>query len=155
MLSRSGTLPAGDGSITFDGVTRWASFVVATDHAEGVVLGGALLAILGLLLSLFVPRRRLFLRVVSGSGSMTGGAEPDLDQTLAEQASEMAASAPAGAGVQCPAESVIVELAGLVRSGADTLAEDIRAAVQAAGGTLVAQHGADAVTETDGSVSHR
>ena len=148
-------LPGGEGSITFDGVTRWASFVVATDHAEGIVLGGALLAILGLLLSLFVPRRRLFMRAVPKPGSPLGDAGPDSGRARPDPVSEPPASEPAlGEGAQ-PAEGyVIVELAGLVRSGADTLAEDIRAAVQAAGGVLLAQRGADAVAEIDGSVSH-
>ena len=94
-------LPNGKGSITFDGVTRWASFVIATDHAELVVLAGALLAILGLLLSLFVPRRRLFLRIIDDE--VTG--QPQ------------------------------IELAGLVRSGADTLAEDVDMVLESLGVT--------------------
>lgn len=110
-------LPEGKGSITFDGVVRWASFVVATDHAELIVLAGALLAILGLLLSLFVPRRRLFLRI---RGADDVGFDTESRQAQGERGT--------------PA---VVELAGLVRSGADTLGDDIAAVVQAINGTPV------------------
>jgi cytochrome c biogenesis protein len=96
-------------SVTFDGVTRWASFVVASDRAEGIVLAGALLAILGLLLSLFVPRRRIFVRF----------GESD-DETHAEDVSK----------------PMVLELAGLVRSGADTLAEDVAQLAAALNGTV-------------------
>lgn len=105
-------LPDGKGSITFDRVDRWASFVVATDHAEGIVLAGALLAILGLLLSLFVPRRRLFIRVMTPpQGDAPGG-----DELPSDGAARL-------------------ELAGLVRSGADTLADDAAGVIAAVGAT--------------------
>ncbi|MBU6152630.1 MAG: cytochrome c biogenesis protein ResB, partial [Chloroflexi bacterium] len=99
--------------ITFDGVVRWASFVVASDRTEGIVLAAALLAILGLLLSLFVPRRRLFLRPLESS-EPTSGQSGD-DATGLWQ----------------------FELAGLVRSGADTLANDTRELAVALCGTVV------------------
>ncbi|NDB18629.1 MAG: cytochrome c biogenesis protein ResB, partial [Actinobacteria bacterium] len=116
-------LPEGKGSITFDGVVRWASFVVATDHAELIVLAGALLAILGLLLSLFIPRRRLFLRIVGDEASDGGEADDGADSGSGEVRAIDRADG-----------SASVELAGLVRSGADTLGEDIAAMTQAIGG---------------------
>ncbi|NBO46413.1 MAG: cytochrome c biogenesis protein ResB [Actinobacteria bacterium] len=99
--------------ITFDGVVRWASFVVASDRTEGIVLAGALLAILGLLLSLFVPRRRLFLRPVESSEL---GIRHSADDTTNHQH---------------------FEVAGLVRSGADTLANDTAELATALRGTVV------------------
>jgi cytochrome c biogenesis protein len=55
-------LPEGLGTVTFDGVSRFASFQVAHDPGRWWALGGALLAIAGLLASLFVRRRRVFVR---------------------------------------------------------------------------------------------
>ncbi|WP_347040624.1 cytochrome c biogenesis protein ResB [Brachybacterium nesterenkovii] len=56
------TLPDGS-SISFDGVKRYAAFDIKHDPFQGVTLVMALLATLGLTLSLFVPRRRLWARV--------------------------------------------------------------------------------------------
>ena len=60
------TLPDGSGSITFVDFTRWASFQVAYDPGKEVALVGAVLAITGLLLSLFIRRRRVWVRAVAG-----------------------------------------------------------------------------------------
>ncbi len=56
------TLPAGQGSITFDGVRRWASLKVARNPGTTPALGSAALALTGLMLSLFVRRRRVWVR---------------------------------------------------------------------------------------------
>jgi len=56
-------LPDGAGSITFDGLRRFASFDVSSDPTKGWALGSALLALLGVTTSLFVRRRRLWVRV--------------------------------------------------------------------------------------------
>ncbi|MGH8939792.1 MAG: cytochrome c biogenesis protein ResB, partial [Actinomycetes bacterium] len=53
------TLPDGS-SITFDGVRRWASLQVARNPGRGPALAAAVLALAGLLLSLFVRRRRVW-----------------------------------------------------------------------------------------------
>ena len=130
-------LPDGKGSITFDGVVRWASFVVATDHAEMIVLAGALLAILGLLLSLFIPRRRLFLRVVDGvpgaaddDGGRLGGL-PEVTSDGVHLDAEPVTSTGDVPVARANSGLAVVELAGLVRSGADTLSEDIAAVIDA------------------------
>jgi len=57
-------LPGGMGTITLDDVPRYASFDVMRNPAQTGVLVFALLAIAGLLLSLFVPRRRLWVKAV-------------------------------------------------------------------------------------------
>jgi cytochrome c biogenesis protein len=62
-------LPDGAGSISFDRVQRYAGLSIRHDPASGWALGSSLAAILGLALSLFVPRRRVFVRVrPAGSG---------------------------------------------------------------------------------------
>lgn len=56
-------LPDGSATIRFDGVERWASFVVSHDPGGMLTLIAAIIATLGLVLSLSVQRRRLFVRV--------------------------------------------------------------------------------------------
>jgi len=63
-------LPEGAGSISFDGVRRYAAFDVRSDPTKGWALGSALLALAGVTASLFVRRRRLWVRVSQdGEGS--------------------------------------------------------------------------------------
>lgn len=57
------TLPDGAGSITFDGVRRWAKFQVGSTPAEGFTLAAGVLGLVGLLGSLFVRPRRVWVRV--------------------------------------------------------------------------------------------
>ncbi len=65
-------LPGGLGSVTFDGVDQYATFDVAHDPGKGLVLVAALLALAGLMVSLFVRRRRLWVRASpqAGGGSL-------------------------------------------------------------------------------------
>jgi cytochrome c biogenesis protein len=56
------TLPDGQGSITFDGVARFANFQIASDPGRGVSLLAAVLLLVGLTTSLLVRRRRIWLR---------------------------------------------------------------------------------------------
>ena len=55
-------LPGGQGSITFDGVSRFANFQIAHDPGKGLSLAAALMLLTGLTLSLTVRQRRVFLR---------------------------------------------------------------------------------------------
>ncbi|WP_270887304.1 cytochrome c biogenesis protein ResB [Pedococcus sp. 5OH_020] len=57
------TLPGDRGSITFDGVDRFAGLSIRHDPGKLVTLAAALLALAGLVASLVVRRRRVFLRV--------------------------------------------------------------------------------------------
>jgi len=59
------TLPEGAGSITFDGLRRYASFDISSDPTKGWALGSALLALAGVTASLFVRRRRMWIRVTT------------------------------------------------------------------------------------------
>ncbi len=56
-------LPGGRGSITFDGVDRFAGLSIRHDPGRFITLGAALLALTGLIGSLVVRRRRVFVRV--------------------------------------------------------------------------------------------
>ena len=56
-------LPGDRGSITFDGVDRFAGFSIRHDPGRYITLGAALLALAGLISSLVVRRRRVFVRV--------------------------------------------------------------------------------------------
>ncbi|QCR45178.1 cytochrome C biogenesis protein [Curtobacterium sp. SGAir0471] len=71
------TLPDGTGSITFDGVKRYVSLDVHHDPSQLFVAGFAVLAVLGLLTSLFVPRRRVWVKAVPRKGAEHG--EYDLE----------------------------------------------------------------------------
>ena len=57
-------LPDGLGTITFEEAPRYASFDVMRDPTQAWVLGFALAAIAGLLWSLFVPRRRMWVKAI-------------------------------------------------------------------------------------------
>lgn len=88
------TLPDGLGEITFDGVSEWASFTVAQDPGKGIALASVVVALLGLMLSLFVPRRRVWVRATAqGEGTTlveiaglarteTGGLDDEVERLL-------------------------------------------------------------------------
>ncbi len=63
------TLPEGAGSVSFDGLRRYAALDVRYDPTKGWVLAAAVVALLGVTASLFVRRRRVWVRVgTDGSG---------------------------------------------------------------------------------------
>ncbi|MEU4030059.1 cytochrome c biogenesis protein ResB [Streptomyces anulatus] len=64
-------LPDGAGSITFDGVEEWASFQISQQPGNGWALGGSVAAIAGLAGSLFIQRRRVWVRAVRGADGVT------------------------------------------------------------------------------------
>ncbi|MFH8582055.1 cytochrome c biogenesis protein ResB [Streptomyces zaomyceticus] len=66
------TLPGGAGSITFEkDVKEWASFQVSQQPGNGLALTGAIAAIAGLTGSLFIQRRRVWVRAVRGEDGVT------------------------------------------------------------------------------------
>ncbi|MFG2540844.1 cytochrome c biogenesis protein ResB [Streptomyces sp. NPDC048594] len=65
------TLPNGGGSVTFNGIHEWAGFQVTQQPGSGWALGGAVVAILGLAGSLFIQRRRVWVRAVRGADGIT------------------------------------------------------------------------------------
>lgn len=66
------TIPGGNGTVTFDGVTRYVGLDVRYDPTKAYVLVFAVLALLGVTASLFVRRRRVWFRVVPGEGGAAG-----------------------------------------------------------------------------------
>jgi cytochrome c biogenesis protein len=67
-------LPQSAGSVEFTGFERWASFQIAYDPGKELALLAAAAAIAGLMLSLFVKRRRIWVKVRSGhdGGTLIG-----------------------------------------------------------------------------------
>jgi cytochrome c biogenesis protein len=64
-------LPDGLGSVTFNGVTEWNRLQISRTPGMAVTLAGALLALLGLLGSLYVRPRRIWVRARrEGSGTL-------------------------------------------------------------------------------------
>ena len=83
-------LPNGLGSVTLDTVKRFASLDVHRDPAQGWVLVFALAAVAGLLTSLFIPRRRVWISVRSQAdgtdveyAALARGDDPTLSAALA------------------------------------------------------------------------
>jgi cytochrome c biogenesis protein len=65
-------LPNGAGSITFDkDIKQWASFQITHQPGDGWALAGALAAIAGLAGSLFIQRRRVWVRAAAGPDGVT------------------------------------------------------------------------------------
>jgi cytochrome c biogenesis protein len=63
-------LPGG-GSITFAGISEWSTFQVTQDPGKGIALGASIGIVAGLCLSLFVRRRRVWVRARPGDGTHT------------------------------------------------------------------------------------
>ncbi len=64
-------LPNGSGSVTMTGFTRWASFQIARDPGKEFALVSAILAITGLMCSLFMRRRRVWVRATQAANGIT------------------------------------------------------------------------------------
>ncbi|MEU1514753.1 cytochrome c biogenesis protein ResB [Streptomyces sp. NPDC005811] len=65
------TLPNGAGSVTYEGTKQWANFQITQQPGSGWALGGAIAAIFGLAASLFIQRRRVWVRAVRGADGVT------------------------------------------------------------------------------------
>ncbi|MFI2436857.1 cytochrome c biogenesis protein ResB [Streptomyces sp. NPDC018693] len=64
-------LPDGAGSITYEGTKQWANFQIVQAPGSGWALAGSLAAILGLAASLFIQRRRVWVRATTGADGVT------------------------------------------------------------------------------------
>ncbi len=112
----SAELPNGLGSIEFTGIKRFVSVDIHHDPTPAFALLFALLILGGLLLSLFVPRRRVWIKAIPGRGKkptrieyagLARGEDPTLARAVAELAQrhqqhldglpDSAAADPAGA----------------------------------------------------------
>ncbi len=111
-------LPGDLGRFTFDALPRYVALDLRRDPSVPWILGFALAAVAGLALSLFVPRRRVWVRATPLGG---GGAV---------RAVPSAGAAPAGAGAS-GAGGCVVEVAGLARGDDGGLAGEVGALVAA------------------------
>ena len=105
-------LPNGAGSIEFTGFERWSSFQIAHDPGKELALLAAVAAMAGLMLSLFVRRRRIWVKVLPA---------PD------------AAAGPAG---------TLVQVAALAKSESADLEVDVSALTDHLGGSSVDERSA-------------
>jgi cytochrome c biogenesis protein len=64
-------LPDGDGTLTFTGYTQWISLAITYDPGQVPALVSGILALLGLILSFLIRRRRVFVRVQPGADGGT------------------------------------------------------------------------------------
>ena len=90
-------LPGGRGSITFDSVQRWAGLSVRYDPGKILALAGASAALAGLIASLMIRRRRVFIRLrpagrntVVSMGGIAKGEDPRLGATIEDLLSAIA-----------------------------------------------------------------
>ena len=85
-------IPGGLGTVELSGVKRFASFDVHHDPAQLWVLGFAILILGGLLTGLFIPRRRVWIKVVETEGSnvrieyagLARGEDPGLESAVTD-----------------------------------------------------------------------
>jgi cytochrome c biogenesis protein len=70
-VGESAELPDGFGSVTFDGYVPWVNFQISKSPSKAYAFIGAVLALLGLLASLFIRRRRLWVCVAGIDGGRT------------------------------------------------------------------------------------
>jgi cytochrome c biogenesis protein len=85
-------LPDNRGTITFDGVERFAGFSVRHDPGKGLTLWSALAALAGLIATLTIKRRRVFVRLVQDGDVVrvdVGGMSRDDDDGLPEVVQEI------------------------------------------------------------------
>ncbi|GHF56349.1 cytochrome c biosynthesis protein [Streptomyces mashuensis] len=110
------TLPDGAGTLHFDGIKQWATFQVSQKPGNGLALAGAVAAVLGVAGSLFIQRRRVWVRAVPGAdggtvvelaglgrsesarlpeelAALAAALQPDAPPATAEAAAEAAAAA--------------------------------------------------------------
>ncbi|KNB50013.1 cytochrome c biogenesis protein ResB [Streptomyces caatingaensis] len=88
------TLPDGAGTLTFDGIKSWATFQISHKPGDGPALAGAIAAIAGVAASLFVQRRRVWVRAVRGADGRTvvelGGLGRSESAKVAEELADIA-----------------------------------------------------------------
>ena len=79
-------LPGG-GSVTFDGVKKYIAVDISQDPTQGLMLISAILVLAGLGLSLFVPRRRVWVRIKGGDAEVAAlarGEDPMVERAVAD-----------------------------------------------------------------------
>jgi cytochrome c biogenesis protein len=67
-MGRTATLPDGLGTVTLDGVSRYVKLQISHTPGQMIALGGVVLALIGLLGSLFIRPRRIWVRTRRDGG---------------------------------------------------------------------------------------
>ncbi len=93
--SPTATLPNGLGSVHLDGITRFAALDIHHDPSQGWVAGFVIITVAGLITSLLIPRRRMWLKVTDDDGTLrleyaalARGDDPSLERAVADFAAE-------------------------------------------------------------------
>ncbi|MPY57477.1 cytochrome c biogenesis protein ResB, partial [Streptomyces spongiae] len=110
-------LTGGNGSVTFDGIKPWARFQITQQPGSGWALTGAIAAIAGLAASLFIQRRRVWVRAVRGADGVTvvemaglGRSESTkLPEELGDLAAKVHDEAPTAADRDADADAVTAD----------------------------------------------
>ncbi|MFD9304667.1 cytochrome c biogenesis protein ResB [Streptomyces sp. NPDC060048] len=119
-------LPGGQGTVKFESIERWATFSVTHQPGSGLALAGAIAAIAGLAGSLFIRRRRIWVRAVTGKDGVTvvemAGLGRSESARLPEELSALAGALHQQAPTAAPAPTPPVE-APLAETPADVEGE--------------------------------
>lgn len=99
-IGQTQTLPNGLGTIRLNGISRYAAFDVHHDPSQGFVAVFVALAVLGLIVSLLVPRRRMWVKVAEERegevaleyAALARGDDPNLERAVAELQRDHAAA---------------------------------------------------------------
>ncbi|MDN6746559.1 MAG: cytochrome c biogenesis protein ResB, partial [Brevibacterium sp.] len=84
-------LPDG-GSVTFDGIKRYIAVDISQDPTQGLMLASAIAVLLGLGLSLFIPRRRMWVRIKDGQAEVAAlarGEDPMVERATKDLAKNL------------------------------------------------------------------
>ncbi|MBT2384424.1 cytochrome c biogenesis protein ResB [Streptomyces sp. ISL-11] len=95
------TLPDGAGTLTFDAIKPWATFQVSQQPGNATALAGAVAALVGVAGSLFIQRRRVWVRAVRGDDGHTvvelAGLGRSESAKLGDELADLAVALQAGA----------------------------------------------------------
>jgi cytochrome c biogenesis protein len=86
-LGETAELPNGLGTVSFDGLKKFASLDIAYNPGQVWVLIFSLLALLGVIVTLLTPRRRVWVKVQSGSfevAALSRRDDPKLEEVVRE-----------------------------------------------------------------------
>lgn len=84
-------LPNG-ASVTFDGIKRFMAVDISQDPTQGLMLVSAILVMVGLALSLFVPRRRMWVRIKNADvevAALARGEDPMVERAVEDLATDL------------------------------------------------------------------
>jgi cytochrome c biogenesis protein len=125
---QSWELPDGAGTLEFVALERWASFTIAHDPGKALALAGSIAAILGLMLSLFVKRRRIWVRVDAAPSTQVLPHGASAPVTTGED--------PSDGSISAPATVYRVQVAGLSRTEAADVVGEVQQLVVRLGGPV-------------------